>query len=266
MSSAQTWRMLVTRARQSAISPLRGQAAAGEDVGVGEAAGALLDLVEVVVDRDRLQQHQPVGGEQLVAAAEEVVEVLPADRLDHLDRDQPVVAAAQVAVVLEQHRHPVLEPGLAHPPASPARAARGRSSSSSPGSRARGRRGSRGRPSRCRSPAGGCRGRGGAARRSARASRAAPPPGSRPRAGSRRRSTSSARRGRRRRGRCRGRSGRRCCWRAPARVFSGTRRRTRCSRPRAPATAPRRPSSSRSSRAAIRISATRSSVSQSPST
>ena len=41
---------------------LGGQAAAGEDVGVGEAAGALLDLVEVVVDRDRLQQHQAVGG------------------------------------------------------------------------------------------------------------------------------------------------------------------------------------------------------------
>ena len=62
MSSDQTWRSSVSRAMQEAISCSGGQAAAGEDVGVGEAAGALLDLVEVVVDRDRLQQHQAVGG------------------------------------------------------------------------------------------------------------------------------------------------------------------------------------------------------------
>ena len=94
---------------------LRGEAAAGEDVGVGEAARPLLDLVEAVVDRDRLQQHQPVRAEQLVAAAEELVEVPPADGLDHLDRDEAVVAAAQVAVVLEQHGDPVLEPGFGDP-------------------------------------------------------------------------------------------------------------------------------------------------------
>jgi hypothetical protein len=81
-------------------------------VGVGEAAGGLLGLIEAVIDRDRLQQHQSVRGEQLAAAPEEAPEVLPADRLDHLDRDQLVVAAPQVAVVLEQHRDAVLDAGL----------------------------------------------------------------------------------------------------------------------------------------------------------
>src|SRR4029077_14919548 len=37
--------------------PHRGQAAAGEDVGVGEAPRRLLDLEEAVVDGDRLQQE-----------------------------------------------------------------------------------------------------------------------------------------------------------------------------------------------------------------
>ena len=92
----------------------RGQAAAGEDQLVGEAARALLDLVRAVVDRDRLEQHQPVRLEQLGAAREEGVEVLPADRLDHLDRDELRVAPAQVAVVLEQHLDAVVEPRLAH--------------------------------------------------------------------------------------------------------------------------------------------------------
>ena len=96
---------------------LGGEAAAGEDVGVGEAPRALLDLVDAVVDGDRLQQHRAVVGEQLVAAAEVLVEVLPPDRLDHLHRDQPVIATAQVAVVLQQHRHPVLEAGFADPAA-----------------------------------------------------------------------------------------------------------------------------------------------------
>ena len=92
---------------QSAISPSEGRQPPGKTWVLAKLRAALLDLVEAVVDRDRLQQHQPVGGEQLAAAAEEVVEVLPADRLDHLDRDQLVVAAAQVAVVLEQDRDPV---------------------------------------------------------------------------------------------------------------------------------------------------------------
>ena len=42
----------------------------------------------------------PSGSSSSRAAAEELVEVLPAHRLDHLDRDELVVAAPQVAVVV----------------------------------------------------------------------------------------------------------------------------------------------------------------------
>ncbi len=260
--------MSVTRARQSAISSLRGQAAAGEDVGVGEAAGALLGLVDAVVDRDRLQQHQPVGAEQLAAAAEEVVEVLPADRLDHLDRDQPVVAAAQVAVVLAAAPSTrSLEAGLAHPPAGQLVLLGGRSSSSSPGSRARGRRGSPARPSRCRSPAGGSRARA-AARSQIRsqlrqlrlleAGALAREVGARVHhplveEGGEEVVAEVVVGGDVPAGPGRG------CSRGPGRGPGAA-------RPRGRATAPRTPSSSRSSRAAMRISATRSSVSQRPST
>ncbi len=40
--------------------------------------------------------------------------MLPADRLDHLDRDELVVAAAQVAVVLQQDLDAVAQPGRPH--------------------------------------------------------------------------------------------------------------------------------------------------------
>ncbi len=43
------------------------------------------------------------------ADPEEAFEVLVADRFDHLDRHQLVEGAAQVAVVLEQDLHPILE-------------------------------------------------------------------------------------------------------------------------------------------------------------
>ncbi len=119
-------------------------------------------------------------------------------------------------------------PGRRGRPRAPARprirAARGRSSSSSPGSRRSARRGSPARPSRCRSRAGGRRAAGRAACRPARASPAAPPRGSPPARGTRRRSRPAARRGTTRTARCRGRSGRRCSRRAPARVFRGTSR------------------------------------------
>ncbi len=92
----------------------RRQATRREDQLLRERAGGLLDLVGAIVDRDRLEQHQPVRREQLRAGAEEDVEVLPADRLDHLDRDELRVAPAQVAVVLDQHLDAVFEAGRAH--------------------------------------------------------------------------------------------------------------------------------------------------------
>ena len=64
---------------------------------------------------DRLDGGQPVGGEKAAAHREVGVEVLPADRLDHLDGHQLGEAAAEVAVVLEEHRDPVLETVPAHP-------------------------------------------------------------------------------------------------------------------------------------------------------
>ena len=53
--------------------------------------------------------------QQLRAAAEEDVEVLPPDRLDHLDRDELVVAAPEVAVVDAEDLDLALEPGGSHP-------------------------------------------------------------------------------------------------------------------------------------------------------
>ncbi len=99
MSSSQTGRMSGPARDRALDRAERGQAAAGEDQRVGEAAGALLGLVGAVVDRDRLQEHQAVGRQQRRAALEEGVEVLPPDRLDHLDRHQPVVAAGELPVV-----------------------------------------------------------------------------------------------------------------------------------------------------------------------
>ncbi len=91
----------------------RGQAAAREDVGVDERPRRLLDLVGAVVDRDRLEQHRAVVREEFRALREERTDVAPADGLDHLDRDELVVASGQVAVVAEEHRDPILQPGPA---------------------------------------------------------------------------------------------------------------------------------------------------------
>ena len=109
-------------------------------------------------------------------------------------------------------------PASSHPLARRARAARARSSSSSRGSRWSRRRGPPGRPSRCRSRAGGRPGRGRACRRSARASRSWASLERRRRVARRPAHEyiiGSSRKARR--GRCRGRSGRRCSRGAPAR-------------------------------------------------
>ena len=101
---------------QAALHPLhRGKAAAGKDELVCETPGGLLRLVGAVVDADRLQEHQAVRLDQLRAAAEEEVEVLPPDRLDHLDRGELVEAALQLAVVGLEKGHSLLEAGGAHP-------------------------------------------------------------------------------------------------------------------------------------------------------
>ena len=55
-----------------------------------------------------------MGRQQVAAAREEGPEVLPADGLDHLDRDELVVAALELAVVAQQHGDAVLQAGGAH--------------------------------------------------------------------------------------------------------------------------------------------------------
>ena len=93
MSSSQTVRMSVWEARQRWIRSIEGRQPPGKMSWLAKLRVRLLDLVGAVVDADRLQEHQAVRLEQLRAAAEEEVEVLPADRLDHLDRDELVEAA-----------------------------------------------------------------------------------------------------------------------------------------------------------------------------
>ena len=83
----------VRLARERALDRLdRRQAAAGEDQLVGEAPRRASRPRRRVVDHDRLEEEEPVRAQQLRAAAEVGVELLPADRLDHLDRDELVVA------------------------------------------------------------------------------------------------------------------------------------------------------------------------------
>ncbi len=76
-----------------------------------ERLGGLFDFVGAIVDRDRLQQHRAVRGQELRALGKEPADLLPADRLDHLDRDQLVVGTGQVAVVVHEHGDPVAKAG-----------------------------------------------------------------------------------------------------------------------------------------------------------
>ena len=68
-----------------------------------------------VGDDDRLQEEEPGRAEQSRAVAEEAVEPLPADRLDHLQGDELVVGPVEVAVVPAEHGDQVLEPGRGDP-------------------------------------------------------------------------------------------------------------------------------------------------------
>ena len=106
--------MSVRLAHAAAITSSEGRQPPGKTYVRMKLFAGLLDLVGAVVHRDRLQQHRAVGREQVAAALEERAEVLPADRLDHLERDELVVGAAQVAVVVEAEVDQVLDAGCAH--------------------------------------------------------------------------------------------------------------------------------------------------------
>ncbi len=103
MSSSQISRILGGACRARVGDPLRRrQAAAGEDVGVGESSSTpSRSRSSWSSIGDRLQQDQAVGGEQPVAGHRKKVSKYcqPTASIISIDTE-PVVGAAQVAVVL----------------------------------------------------------------------------------------------------------------------------------------------------------------------
>ena len=77
------------------------QQAAREDVLLDPVRAAPLRLVGDIGKADRLEAHPRARFERAIAGREERLEVLGADRLEHLDRDDRVVLAAYVAVVAQ---------------------------------------------------------------------------------------------------------------------------------------------------------------------
>ena len=98
-----------------------GQQAAREDVGLDPVRAAELRLVGDVREGDRLEAHPATGSKRAIAGLEERREVLRADRLEHLDRDDGVVRAVDLAVVAELDVDEILEAGRADAVASPGR-------------------------------------------------------------------------------------------------------------------------------------------------
>ena len=92
-------------------------AASRKNEGADEVAGTQIPAVAPVRHGDRLEQHRSVGAEQGGAFLEESGQALVADRLDHLDRDQLVERAVEVAVIPENDLHAVPEPAGRDPPA-----------------------------------------------------------------------------------------------------------------------------------------------------
>ena len=91
----------------------RRQLAAREDVLLDPVRRAVVLRKPLIVDGDRLQQHHAVRREQPIDGREVVVVVVEADRLEHLDADDLVELAGQLAVVGAQHLD--ARPGLADP-------------------------------------------------------------------------------------------------------------------------------------------------------
>ena len=231
MSSSQTVRMSVRAASERGDRFHRGQAAAGEDQAVREARRR--------PSRPRRRGRRcrsPAGRTARRAPAapssgRSRVEVLPADRLDHLDRDEAVVSARRARGSPAEHAHAVVEPGALDPRLGVGALLGARSSSSSPGSRSREAACTASPPqpvpisSRCVSgPSSSARQMRSSFARWASSSASS-------RALEERATSRSSRRGRgrARRGRCRGRSGPRCCGARRQRVLpkaAGRRRRS----------------------------------------
>ncbi len=89
----------------------REQERAGEDVLLDEINAGAERVVARVRAGDELQRHEAVALEHAVADGGEVGEVAVADSLEHLDGDDLVEGAAEVAVILQAHLDAVAEPG-----------------------------------------------------------------------------------------------------------------------------------------------------------
>ena len=77
-------------------------ATAREDVSFDEIDLPPSRFVIAILDRDRLDYRCPMGLEEVRAPLEVRAEILVPDRLDHLDRNELVVGARQVSVVLAE--------------------------------------------------------------------------------------------------------------------------------------------------------------------
>ena len=119
----------------------------GRSASFDEAARRLLELVGAVVDRDRLEQHQPVRLEQLASSARRRCRST-ASRPPRSSRSRRACRSARAGRGSPRAAPCTrsVEPGLAHALAWPRRAARARSWWWSRGSRSRPRRGGRATP------------------------------------------------------------------------------------------------------------------------
>ena len=93
----------------------RGKAAAGKHHASHEVLVTFGPLEAAVVDDDCLDGGQPVFDKQIGTLGQEPIVPAPVHRLDHLDRDQLVEPAAEVAPVLAEHRDAVGKAGVGHP-------------------------------------------------------------------------------------------------------------------------------------------------------
>src|ERR1700722_10065874 len=90
----------------------RGQHAAGENVALDEIDFAAIGLEQAVLDGDGLNAGEAAGQQPVAQLREILWPELFADRLDHLDRGDPVVLLALVAVVLQPDLDLVGEAGV----------------------------------------------------------------------------------------------------------------------------------------------------------
>ena len=86
------------------------QAAAGEDVPLNKVDRFQILRVALLRHRDSLNEHLTFGFQQAAALREKRVEVFVADGLDHLDRNQFVELALEIAIVFQQQSDSIGQP------------------------------------------------------------------------------------------------------------------------------------------------------------